>query len=268
MTETRFIYRSDGEWVATLYDGNLFDMRGEWVAWTDGDDVYALDGEYVGYISGDGRLLRKRVQPYRKRRKPPEQRPRFRPPPNAPLAPLFAEISFDIVDVFEETPNVFAVVSELRPDAGEASLPRLLETDPTLAAQHKLHKVKMDLLEEMVYGMIYSYDVTDPPIPIEAMAAGIPPENLGEVKPDSPQERVRLAEQLIKQVGQSAWAERRGYCGPEGFTPVQIQYAARALLLPRHWLLSTPEQMRHPETLARRFCVPQSTATLRLHDLE
>jgi hypothetical protein len=39
-------------------------------------------------------------------------------------------------------------------------------------------------------------------------------------------------------------------------------------LLPRHWILNTPEQMRRPEALAQRFCVPQSTATLRFHDLE
>jgi len=267
MTKPRFIYRSDGEWMAIEYAGNLFDTQGDWVAWLDGDEVFKLDGEYVGYISKDGRLLRRRVLPYRSQRRAPPGRPYFHPPATAPLAPLFAGISYEIIDVFEETPDVFDLVSELRPDAGEEPLPRLLEANPILAAQQRLRKVELEMLEEMVYGMIYSYGATKPPVPIEAMATSVRPENAGDVKITSSDERVQLAEQLIERLGHSAWTRGRGYCGSEGFTPPKIQYAARALLMPRHWVLKIPEKLRLPWALAQQYIVPEKVASLRLYDL-
>jgi hypothetical protein len=262
------IYRTDGEWMAVVCDDNLFDTTGEWVGWLDGSDVYSLEGDYVGYISQDGRLLRERVLPYRKRRIPPKRRPRFTSPKSVPLPPLFAELSYSTIDVFEEEPDVFSLVSELRPDAGEKLLPRLVEADPKLALQQKLLKVEQELLEEMIYGIIYSYGVTEPPVPVEAMAAGVHHEKAGDIKIASPEERQRISEALIKRLGQSDWAQARGYCSPKGFTPAQIEFAARALLLPRHWLLQTPQELHTPLILARRYIVTEQAATLRIHDLE
>lgn len=268
MSKLKPIYRSDGEWMAILYEGYLYDTQGEWVGWSDGDAVYAADGEYIGYVSRDGRLLRKRVLPYHKRRRPPVQHPQIQIPASVPLPPMFAQLSYDIVDVFEETPNIFATVSELRPDAGEKSLPRLVDTDPRLAAQHRLRRVKHEMLEEMVYGLIYSYGTTKPPVPIEAMAAGLRPNSAGQFMIAPPHERLHLAKQFIEKLSRSKWAARRGYGGPEGFTPVQIEYAARALLLPRHWLLKTPQALRRPAFLAQHYVVPEEIVVLRLHDLE
>jgi hypothetical protein len=268
MSKPRPIYRTDGEWMATLHDGHLYDTQGEWVGWSDGDDVYRLDGEYVGYISRDGRLLRLRVLPYRKRRTPPAPPPRLPPPGAVPLPPMFAELSYDTIDVFEEVPNVFAVVSDVFPDAGEAPLRRLVDVNPQLAAQQKLHAIGQELLEEMAYGIVYSYRATHPPVPIEAMAAGRLPSSAHEVVTASPHERLRLAGQLIERLGHARWAAERGYCGPEGFTPAQVEYAARALLLPRQWVLQVPEASRQPGDLAQRYCVPEETALLRLHDLK
>lgn len=268
MSKPRLIYRTNGEWMATLYEGNLFDTMGEWVGWLEGSDVYKLDGEYVGYISRDGRLLRRRVLPYHKRRRPPIQRPRFQTPSSVPLAPLFAELSYDTIDVFEENPDIFALVGELRPDAGEKQLSRLLETDPRLAAQQKLQEVKQEMLEEMVYEMICSCGITGPPVPIEAIAAGLRPDGAGDIGTAPAHERLRLAEGVIERLGHSAWAVKRGYCGSEGFPTSQIQYAARALLLPRPWLLKTPEASRQPRALARRYVVLEETVMLRLHDLK
>jgi hypothetical protein len=267
MSKPRPIYRTDGTWVAVLSKSNLYDTQGEWIAWLDGSDVYSLEGEYVGTISDDGRLLRPRVLSYRKRRRTPMECPPYEPLPTIPLPPMFAEISYSLIDVFEEMPEIFAVISELRPDAGEKPLPRLVELNPELALRKRLHKVEQEMLEELVYGMIYSYQITKPPVPVEAMAAGTRPEQAGEITVVSPEQRLGLSEGLIERLSHSSWTVERGYCGPEGFTRPQIEYAARALLLPRHWLLRLPAERRHPSVLARRYLVPQDAVMLRLHDL-
>lgn len=268
MSRPEPIYRTDGQWMAVLYRENLFDTMGEWVAWLDGSDVYSLEGEYVGFVSEDGRLLRQRVVSYRKRRRPPTERPPYKPLETVRLPPMFAELSFSYIDVFEEEPELFSLIRELRPDAGEEPLPRLVDTIPELAVQQELRKVEQDLLEEMAYGLVYSYGVTEPPIPVEAMAAGLQPENAAGAKTAAPPERLRIAERFIERLGHSAWAVERGYCDPEGFTLTQIQYAARALLLPRHWVLKLPLESRLPLTLAEHCVVPEEAAVLRIHDLE
>jgi hypothetical protein len=268
MAEPKPIYRTDGKWVAVVHKGNLYDTTGEWVGWLDGDEVYLLDGEYIGAISTDGRLLRPRVMPYRKRRRPPTEAPPFEPLKTVPLPPMFAELSYSTVDVFEEVPDIFALIDELRPDAGEKPLPRLVETRPHIAAQERLRKVERELLEEMVYGMLYSYGVTDPPVPVEAMVAGIAPEDAGQVEATSARRRLRIAKRVVQRLGASTWAAERGYCGPDGFSPAQVEYAARALLLPRHFLEKLPPTLRQPSALARGFLVSEALAVLRLHDVE
>lgn len=181
---------------------------------------------------------------------------------------MFAELRYSEVDVFEEEPDVFSRVHELRPDAGEPPLARLTDSDPKLAVQKELLKVGQDLLEEMVYGLIYSYGASEPPVPVEAMAAGLQPEEAGNLELASPQERLHLTERFILRLGQSSWAAARGYCGPEGFNLTQIRYAARALLLPRRWIQNIPRELRQPQYLAHRYVVPEETAMLRIHDLE
>jgi hypothetical protein len=181
---------------------------------------------------------------------------------------MFAELSYSTVDVFEEVPDIFALIDELRPDAGEKPLPRLVETRPHIAAQERLRKVERELLEEMVYGMLYSYGVTDPPVPVEAMVAGIAPEDAGQVEATSARRRLRIAKRVVQRLGASTWAAERGYCGPDGFSPAQVEYAARALLLPRHFLEKLPPTLRQPSALARGFLVSEALAVLRLHDVE
>ena len=119
MAEPKPIYRTDGKWMAVIYGGHIFDTMGEWIAWLDENDVFSLEGEFIGFISEDGRLLRLRVLPRRKRRIPPTERPTFKPLEIVPLPPMFAEISYSYVDVFEEEPQLFIRIRELRPDAGE-----------------------------------------------------------------------------------------------------------------------------------------------------
>jgi hypothetical protein len=263
MSQPKLIYRTDGEWMAILCDGNLFDTLGEWIGWLEDDAVYSLEGEYVGYISEDGRLLRPRVLPYRQRRRPPEQPPRFQSPPSVPLPPLFGELGYDVVDVFEETPDIFGLVSDLHPDAGEESF----SEGGSVPFRQQLTKEQREALEKMVLGMIQSYRTTEPPVPVEAIATGLRPSQASSVETAPAHDRLQLAERTIERLGHSLWAVERGYCGPEGFTPAQVQYAARALLMPRTWLLDIPKALLRPWALAHRYAVSEETATLRLYDL-
>ena len=110
------VYSTNGEWVALLHEGRLYDTLGEWIAWLDGKEVYNRDGQYVGFLSGDRRILRERVRRTRPLRPAPPGPSKLRPPAHVPLAPLFAELPWNTVDVFEEEPDIFRYISELRPD--------------------------------------------------------------------------------------------------------------------------------------------------------
>jgi hypothetical protein len=110
------IYTTRGEWVALIEGNYLYDTYGEWVGWLDGKDVYTRDGEYVGFVSGDWRILRDRIRQQRQIRRSPPVPPKASIPAKVPLAPMFAELPWHLVDVFEEDPNLFKHISELKPD--------------------------------------------------------------------------------------------------------------------------------------------------------
>ena len=114
----KYIYSTAGDWVALLDErtGWLYDTLGEWIAWLEGKEVYTREGVFAGFLSNDGRILRERIRKQRPLRPMPSAPPRIRPPASAPLAPLFAELPWSQVDVFEEEPEVFKYVSDLRPD--------------------------------------------------------------------------------------------------------------------------------------------------------
>ncbi len=112
------IYRSDGQVVALVHRGNLHNVDGEWIGFLLGAEVYGATGEYIGYLSDDRRLLRSRRPPQQLPVTPPESwPPRLRGiPERFPLARLFRQLPFGLIDVFEEFPDRFKYVSELRPD--------------------------------------------------------------------------------------------------------------------------------------------------------
>ena len=110
------IYSTSGEWVALIHEGYLYDTYGEWVGWLDGKDVYTRDGEYAGFVSDDGRILRDRIRQGRSVRAAPPAAPRIKAPSKVPLSPLFSELPWSVVDVFEEDPDLFKRISELKPD--------------------------------------------------------------------------------------------------------------------------------------------------------
>lgn len=110
------IYRSDGEWVAVYHRGHVFNIDGEWLGFVVGREVYDTQGRYLGYFSEDKRLLRRRRPPEKIRIDPPPRPSPPRVPASVPLAPVFSELTFSTLDVFQEDPDRFRYVSETRPD--------------------------------------------------------------------------------------------------------------------------------------------------------
>lgn len=114
----QYIWNTHGDWMATLVNGFLWDLRSVWIGWVETNgDVYTTDGEWVGQVSRDSRILRKRTEQRRdlvQTIPPKPARPEL--PARAPLPPAFAELSFSIIDVLEEDPDVFKRISDLRPD--------------------------------------------------------------------------------------------------------------------------------------------------------
>ncbi len=112
------IYRSDGAAVAVIHRGHLYNIDGEWIGFIRGANVYDVAGSYLGYLTDDRRLLRNRRPSNEPDETPPDAfPPRLRGiPSHFPLAPLFRQLPYGIVDVFEEFPHRFKYVSELRPD--------------------------------------------------------------------------------------------------------------------------------------------------------
>jgi hypothetical protein len=114
-----FIYNTAGDWQATVIGPYIFDSRGEYVGFLEGRSAYTRDGEWVGDLAKDGRILRKRAGKKRPLHPNPLPRPAVKPsnlPGRAPLPPQNAEISYDMIDVLEEDPEVFKRLSDRRPD--------------------------------------------------------------------------------------------------------------------------------------------------------
>ncbi len=317
----RPIYRTDGKWVAVLADGYLYDTLGEWIAWLHGNEVYSLEGEYVGYLSQDSRILRARKYEPRPKLPVPPRPFLIRVPSTVPLPPLFAELGYDTIDVFQESPDWAMMISERKPDLGEEQYePKISRINqpppepepqpdrPPPAAEEKrtvrklpprqpqvptddrpkpeikaevkpsvqppqpapgqLSDIEREILDQMVEGLMARLPLTKPPFPIEDLAAGRQPDPSNLPEPVSPEERVRLAEGVVEQMGRSAWVQKQGYCGEEGFSPRQVAYVVRCLLMPEKWVRETPRRLKRDWALARRFRVPEELVHQRLTDLD
>jgi len=112
------IYRSDGVVAALVHHGHLYNADGDWIGFLQGPEVYDVTGNYLGYLSSDQRLLRKRSAPHRERISPPSTKmPRLQGvPAHLPLPPLFSQLGYGTIDIFEEYPDKFGFVSDLKPD--------------------------------------------------------------------------------------------------------------------------------------------------------
>ena len=113
-----FIFDTRGDWHATKLGAFLFSSRGDYVGFIEGEDVYRRDGEWLGRLSKDGRILRKRTErhDYLHAQIPPAPPRPANLPARAPLPPMLAEITYSIVDVLDEDPDIFKHISDLKPD--------------------------------------------------------------------------------------------------------------------------------------------------------
>lgn len=102
------IYTTSGDLGALMGYPYIYSPSGEWIGFVTPDrEVYSWRGNYVGWLSGDPRILRKRSDEYdHPKRTPPPQPPTIRPPALAPLAPLMRELSFEVIDVLEDAPDL------------------------------------------------------------------------------------------------------------------------------------------------------------------
>ena len=114
----QFIRNTYGDWVATLIDRFIWDLRRTCVAWVDDDnEVWKIDGEWIGTLSRDMRIIRRRSERHRPfRHDLPSIPPAPDLPARAPLPPTFRELTFSEIDVLEEHPDIFKRISDIRPD--------------------------------------------------------------------------------------------------------------------------------------------------------
>jgi hypothetical protein len=115
------IYTSRGDAEAYLLYPYIYNNQGEWIGWiSDKQKVYSVHGHYVGWVTKDPRILRKMGDGYSEDRiniMQPDDR-FIALPASVPLAPLMPELSFGIIDVLLDAPDLMPPLDfgELRED--------------------------------------------------------------------------------------------------------------------------------------------------------
>jgi len=115
-----YIYDTRGDWLATVIDNKIWDLRGDYIGFIQGEehDVYTAVGEWIGNLIQDGRIVRKRNYQRRPLLEDVPAKPN-KPeslPARAPLPPMGADLGFTYIDVLDWDPDVFKRLSDLIPD--------------------------------------------------------------------------------------------------------------------------------------------------------
>ncbi len=110
------IYTTRGDLGAFLGYPYIFSPSGEWIGWVMADRrVYSVHGHYVGEIGDGPRILRRRSLDFsHPHRQPPERPSPVRPPQRVPLPLQMSELTFSMMDVLEEQPELLPSI-----DSGE-----------------------------------------------------------------------------------------------------------------------------------------------------
>ncbi len=106
------IYTTKGDAAAFLAYPYIFNPSGEWIGWVTAErNVFSVHGQYVGWLTGDPRILRRRAEGFGENfRTPPADPGRIMVPVQVPLAPLMPELSFGILDVLQEDPDLLPTI--------------------------------------------------------------------------------------------------------------------------------------------------------------
>ena len=108
------IYSSSGDWCALLVYPHIYNQGGEWIGWVTPDkSVFDVQGVYVGWMTNDPRILRRRIrEDDLHRRQPPPPPDRVHPPATVPLPPMMSELPYEILDVFDEEPDLLHTLDQ------------------------------------------------------------------------------------------------------------------------------------------------------------
>ena len=104
----KYIFNSKSEWVAYVYDGNIFSAKSsEWIGWIDKNEVWSPGGEYLGELYKFSEpnfymVLRKLAALPKFNQFPPF--PPFPPLPPFPPFPPFPPLSpLGYIDIFSDS---------------------------------------------------------------------------------------------------------------------------------------------------------------------
>ncbi len=115
------IYTTRGDLEAYLVYPYLYSHQGDWIGWVSPERiVYSVHGHYVGWIADGPRILRKLADGFSQPRIEiiPPFSMRFTPPAMSPLAPLMSELTFGVIDVLMDQPDLLPPIDfgDLRED--------------------------------------------------------------------------------------------------------------------------------------------------------
>jgi hypothetical protein len=101
------IYTTKGDVGAFLSYPYIFDRMGEWIGWVTPDrQVFSVQGSHVGWLTNEPRVLRKVSADFMSRKVPPPVPPHINIPATVPLAPMMAELTYGIIDVLDDSPEL------------------------------------------------------------------------------------------------------------------------------------------------------------------
>ncbi len=150
------------------------------------------------------------------------------------------------------------------------STPEADSNPPTvLDSRARIHQLVRRLLDE--------YDVTAPPVPIDAMLRR-PVSDLWENNREKVSSIVghglyryapRLAEArlLYRNISDSTAARAAGFDAPWPASRREVKHFARCLLMPEDWIRALPEIDRTPDAISEKFQVTPFDALIRLAEL-
>lgn len=133
-------------------------------------------------------------------------------------------------------------------------------------------------LEALVTELLDTFEVSNPPIPIETMLQK-PPQGMWEELDvtqlsgsflkinDTYAPRMSMARLLARHIARSEWGKAHGLQGMDGRED-EIRVFARMLIMPRTMIENLSAAARVPSTMRLQFEVPEEDAQQRLQDIK
>ena len=102
------IYSTSGEFSAIMMYPYIYNRQGEWIGWVRKDkSVFNVEGLYVGWLTDGPRIIRKRINGSNGHQEAlPPVPDQIQPIAHAPLPPMMSELPFNLIDIFDEAPEL------------------------------------------------------------------------------------------------------------------------------------------------------------------